>query len=342
MPSVAVVALSSDSIRARAQCAQRNEGQVLHRMRRLHSERRLGRISYPHASHKLVDPLLPRRTSAQVFIRTVVPRVRRRRAVSDDRLVGALIDLVRGPETRICSIRGWKTGRVGVARSTVDMHRVRVRNRASVSDRRQACLAPYLCMRIDATSYSAPRSYSATGDPLTVRSVHTEIKSEAHDLLVKFLQDNPANEGPAVTAISAIAANALAPLAPETPISGRAVTTAAFKAYHWSSPKHDFWGGPSARRDLTHVIERGTRLTLRARAVEQIKRALLRDKCRKLLADGASDTSQTASFVGRGPGPARAAGTPPEGLVTYKQLKQNLAGKAAVQVVWDSYHDNLF
>ncbi|GBP31903.1 hypothetical protein EVAR_18441_1 [Eumeta japonica] len=29
--------------------------------------------------------------------------------------------------------------------------------------------------------------------------------------------------------------NALAPLAPETPISGRAVMTAAFKAYHWSS-----------------------------------------------------------------------------------------------------------
>ncbi|GBP52131.1 hypothetical protein EVAR_21262_1 [Eumeta japonica] len=33
------------------------------------------------------------------------------------------------------------------------MHRVRVRNRASVGDRRQACLqsGPYLCMRIDAT-----------------------------------------------------------------------------------------------------------------------------------------------------------------------------------------------
>ncbi|GBP95026.1 hypothetical protein EVAR_91833_1 [Eumeta japonica] len=81
--------------------------------------------------------------------------------VSDDRLVGALIDVsfscsavfilralvtlavhlqvqffnlqsLTVPnssyevlETRICSIRGWKTGRVGVARSTVDMHRVR-------------------------------------------------------------------------------------------------------------------------------------------------------------------------------------------------------------------------
>ncbi|GBP83306.1 hypothetical protein EVAR_57568_1 [Eumeta japonica] len=40
---------------------------------------------------------------------------------------------------------------------------------------------------------------------------------------------------------ASVAHNALAPLAPETPISGRAVTTAAFKAYHWSSPpKHDF------------------------------------------------------------------------------------------------------
>ncbi|GBP52139.1 hypothetical protein EVAR_21270_1 [Eumeta japonica] len=34
---------------------------------------------------------------------------------------------------------------------------------------------------------------------------------------------------------ASVAHNALAPLAPETPISGRAVTTAAFKAYHWSS-----------------------------------------------------------------------------------------------------------
>ncbi|GBP83310.1 hypothetical protein EVAR_57572_1 [Eumeta japonica] len=124
-------------------------------MRRLHSERRLGRISYPHASHKL-----PRRSSpAQANFRSSFHSYRGPTCVddvpvSDDRLVGALIDLVRGPETRICSIRGWKTGRVGVARSTVDMHRVRVRNRASVGAtvaRRAYSPAPYLCMRIDAT-----------------------------------------------------------------------------------------------------------------------------------------------------------------------------------------------
>ncbi|GBP13767.1 hypothetical protein EVAR_91798_1 [Eumeta japonica] len=137
-------------------------------MRRLHSERRLGRISYPHASHKL-----PRRSSpAQANFRSSFHSYRGPVCVddvpvSDDRLVGALIDVsfscsavfarscntlavhlqvqffnlqsLTVPnssyevlETRICSIRGWKTGRVGVARSTVDMHRVRVRNRASV------------------------------------------------------------------------------------------------------------------------------------------------------------------------------------------------------------------
>ncbi|GBP48756.1 hypothetical protein EVAR_32774_1 [Eumeta japonica] len=38
-----------------------------------------------------------------------------------------------------------------------------------------------------------------------------------------------------------IVKHALAPLAPETPISGRTVTTTAFKAYDWSSPpRHNF------------------------------------------------------------------------------------------------------
>ncbi|GBP12291.1 hypothetical protein EVAR_75583_1 [Eumeta japonica] len=126
-------------------------------MRRLHSERRLGRISYPHASHKL-----PRRSSpAQANLRSSFHSYRGPTCVddvpvSDDRLVGALIDVSSYEvlETRICSIRGWKTGRVGVARSTVDMHRVRVRNRASVGAtvaRRAYSPAPYLCMRIDAT-----------------------------------------------------------------------------------------------------------------------------------------------------------------------------------------------
>ncbi|GBP16384.1 hypothetical protein EVAR_91789_1 [Eumeta japonica] len=88
------------------------------------------------------------------------------------------------------------------------MHRVRVRNRASVGAtvaRRAYSPAPICACVSTRQGYSAPRSYSATGDPLTVRSVHTEINPK-HDLLVKFLQDNPANEGPAVTAISAIAA----------------------------------------------------------------------------------------------------------------------------------------
>ncbi|GBP81249.1 hypothetical protein EVAR_61455_1 [Eumeta japonica] len=47
-----------------------------------------------------------------------------------------------------------ETGRAGVARSTVDMHRIRVRDRASVGAtfaRRTYSPAPYLCMRIDAT-----------------------------------------------------------------------------------------------------------------------------------------------------------------------------------------------
>ncbi|GBP08372.1 hypothetical protein EVAR_77085_1 [Eumeta japonica] len=208
MPSVAVVALSSDSIRARAQCRPTRsnnifvrataaraailslsncsilvepirgvflsrrvhisvrivnvqlmqdfgfaylplEGQVLHRMRRLHSERRLGRISYPHASHKLprrsCPGELPLKFSFVPWSHVCVDDV----PVSDDRLVGAPIDvsLLLGcvhfarscntlavhlqvqffnlqsltvpnssyevPETRICSIRGWKTGRVG-------------------------------------------------------------------------------------------------------------------------------------------------------------------------------------------------------------------------------------
>ncbi|GBP59892.1 hypothetical protein EVAR_44568_1 [Eumeta japonica] len=63
-------------------------------MRRLHSERRLGRISYPHASHKL-----PRRSSpAQANLRSSFHSYRGPTCVddvpvSDDRLVGALIDV---------------------------------------------------------------------------------------------------------------------------------------------------------------------------------------------------------------------------------------------------------
>ncbi|GBP89439.1 hypothetical protein EVAR_89143_1 [Eumeta japonica] len=97
----------------------------------------------------LVDPLLPRRTSAQVFIRTVVPL--QFFNLQSLTVPNSSYEVL---ETRICSIRGWKTGRVGVARSTVDMHRVRVRNRASVGAtvaRRAYSPAPYLCMRIDAT-----------------------------------------------------------------------------------------------------------------------------------------------------------------------------------------------
>ncbi|GBP58287.1 hypothetical protein EVAR_11565_1 [Eumeta japonica] len=82
------------------------EGQVLHRMRRLRSVDSVGsRIRMQVTNSSILScPELPLKFS------------------------------YRGPfsyevlETRICSIRGWKTGRVGVARSTVDMHRVRVRN----------------------------------------------------------------------------------------------------------------------------------------------------------------------------------------------------------------------
>ncbi|GBP97616.1 hypothetical protein EVAR_72619_1 [Eumeta japonica] len=132
------------------------EGQVLHRMRRLHSERRLGRISYPHASHKL-----PRRSSpAQANLRSSFHSYRGPTCASTTcpflttGLSAHSLTSYEVLETRICSIRGWKTGRVGVARSTVDMHRVRVRNRASVGAtvaRRAYSPAPYLCMRIDAT-----------------------------------------------------------------------------------------------------------------------------------------------------------------------------------------------
>ncbi|GBP93721.1 hypothetical protein EVAR_84672_1 [Eumeta japonica] len=81
------------------------------------------------------------------------------------------------------------------------MHRVRVRNRASVGATvaRRAYSPAYLCMRIDAT-----RLFGAE-IALGNRSVHTEIKSEAHDLLVNLFRIIRL-EGPAVTAISAIAA----------------------------------------------------------------------------------------------------------------------------------------
>ncbi|GBP73281.1 hypothetical protein EVAR_54775_1 [Eumeta japonica] len=55
----------------------------------------------------------------------------------------------------------------GVARSTVDMHRVRVRNRASVGAtvaRRAYSPAPICACVSTRQGYSAPRSYSATGD----------------------------------------------------------------------------------------------------------------------------------------------------------------------------------
>ncbi|GBP65395.1 hypothetical protein EVAR_103277_1 [Eumeta japonica] len=126
-------------------------------MRRLHSERRLGRISYPHASHKL-----PRRSSpAQANFRSSFHSYRGPTCVddvpvSDDRLVGALIDVssYEVPRDEDMLNTRMENGRVGVARSTVDMHRVRVRNRASVGAtvaRRAYSPAPYLCMRIDAT-----------------------------------------------------------------------------------------------------------------------------------------------------------------------------------------------
>ncbi|GBP53674.1 hypothetical protein EVAR_36043_1 [Eumeta japonica] len=60
-----------------------------------------------------------------------------------------------------------ENGRVGVARSTVDMHRVRVRNRASVGAtvaRRAYSPAPICACVSTRQGYSAPRSYSATGD----------------------------------------------------------------------------------------------------------------------------------------------------------------------------------
>ncbi|GBP08381.1 hypothetical protein EVAR_77093_1 [Eumeta japonica] len=60
-------------------------------------------------------------------------------------------------------------------------------------------------------------------------------------LLSRALQDDGWLGTVGCTTPTAFYRHALAPLAPETPISGRAVTTAAFKAYHWSSPpKHDF------------------------------------------------------------------------------------------------------
>ncbi|GBP47290.1 hypothetical protein EVAR_38054_1 [Eumeta japonica] len=59
-----------------------------------------------------------------------------------------------------------ENGRVGVARSTVDMHRVRVRNRASVGAtvaRRAYSPAPICACVSTRQGYSAQRSYSATG-----------------------------------------------------------------------------------------------------------------------------------------------------------------------------------
>ncbi|GBP82077.1 Probable RNA-directed DNA polymerase from transposon BS [Eumeta japonica] len=82
----------------------------------------------------------------------------------------------------------------------IDAKAIRRRDRT-----RQPVTTPQLVTRSKALN--SEMSLTPLGDPLTVRSVHTEIKTEAHDLLVKFVQDNPANEGPAVTAISAIAAH---------------------------------------------------------------------------------------------------------------------------------------
>ncbi|GBP93997.1 hypothetical protein EVAR_62203_1 [Eumeta japonica] len=123
-------------------------------MRRLHSERRLGRISYPHASHKLPRRSSPpRRISAQVFIRTVVPRASTTCPFLTTGLSAHSLDLVRGPRDEDMLNTRMENGRVGVARSTVDMHRVRVRNRASVERPSPGVptVRPYLCMRIDAT-----------------------------------------------------------------------------------------------------------------------------------------------------------------------------------------------
>ncbi|GBP84888.1 hypothetical protein EVAR_55848_1 [Eumeta japonica] len=127
-------------------------------MRRLHSVDSVGSRIRMQVTNFLVDPLLPRRTSAQVFIRTVVPRASTTCPFLTTGLSAHSLTFLPNSsyevlETRICSIRGWKTGRVGVARSTVDMHRVRVRNRASVGATvaRRLQSGPYLCMRIDAT-----------------------------------------------------------------------------------------------------------------------------------------------------------------------------------------------
>ncbi|GBP40246.1 hypothetical protein EVAR_37647_1 [Eumeta japonica] len=143
------------------------EGQVLHRMRRLHSERRLGRISYPHASHKL-----PRRSSpAQANLRSSFhsyrgPTCASTMPVSDDRLVGALIDLVRGPLDEDMLSTRRETGRVGVAHSTVGMHRV---SAIELRWERPSPGVPTVRLPIFACvstrqGYSVPRSYSTTGD----------------------------------------------------------------------------------------------------------------------------------------------------------------------------------
>ncbi|GBP86872.1 hypothetical protein EVAR_83471_1 [Eumeta japonica] len=166
MPSVAVVALSSDSIRHGLNVAQRNEGRVASDAPAAFGKRRLGRISYPHASHKL-----PRRSSpAQANFRSSFHSYRGPTCVDDvpvltTGLSAHSLTSYEVLETRICSIRGWKTGRV-VARSTVDMHRVRVRNRASVERPSPGAYSPApICACVSTRQgYSAPRSYSATGD----------------------------------------------------------------------------------------------------------------------------------------------------------------------------------
>ncbi|GBP36005.1 hypothetical protein EVAR_29132_1 [Eumeta japonica] len=61
--------------------------------------------------------------------------------------------LARGPRDEDMLGTKTETGRVGVARSTVVTHRVRVHNKASVGTtviRRAYRPAPYVCMRIDA------------------------------------------------------------------------------------------------------------------------------------------------------------------------------------------------